>query len=94
MSLKTAVVGLPLGGGKGGIIVDPKTLSPRELEQLSRAYVRSMRQRIGPQTDIPAPDVNTDGQIMAWMVDEYAKITGSRQPGVITGKPLSIGGSA
>jgi glutamate dehydrogenase len=93
MSFKTSVVGLPYGGGKGGIIVDPKQLSESELERLSRGYVRAIWQIIGPEQDIPAPDVNTNGQIMAWMTDEYEKITGKNTPGVFTGKPLSIGGS-
>ena len=94
MSFKTAVVDLPLGGGKWGIIVNPKELSQQEIEKLSRAYIQAIRQHIGPTKDVPAPDVNTNGQIMAWMADEYAKITGERQPGVITGKPLSIWWSA
>jgi glutamate dehydrogenase/leucine dehydrogenase len=93
MSFKTAVVDLPLGGGKGGIIVDPKTLSRGELERLSRGYIQKIRQHIGPAKDVPAPDVNTNGMIMGWMVDEFATCTGQWQPGVITGKPLSIGGS-
>lgn len=93
MSFKTAVVGLPYGGGKGGITVDPKRLSEGELERLSRGYVRAIWQIIGPDQDIPAPDVNTTPQIMAWMTDEYERITGRSAPGVFTGKPLSIGGS-
>ncbi len=93
MSFKTAVVDLPLGGWKGGIIVNPKELSKGELERLSRAYIAAIYQHIGPTKDVPAPDVNTDGQIMAWMADEYAKQTWEWQPGVITGKPLSIGWS-
>ena len=94
MSFKTAVVDLPLGGGKGGIIINPKELSQGELERLSRAYIQGVWKHIGPTKDVPAPDVNTNGQIMAWMADEYAKQTGEWQPWVITGKPLSIGGSA
>lgn len=93
MSFKTSVVGLPYGGGKGGIVVNPKLLSEGELERLSRGYVRAIWQIIGPNQDIPAPDVNTNGQIMAWMMDEYEQITGKNAPGVFTGKPLSLGGS-
>jgi glutamate dehydrogenase len=93
MTLKTSVVGIPLGGGKGGIIVDPKTLSVGELERLSRSFTQKIRKYIGPQTDVPAPDVNTTPQIMAWMVDEYSKLVGTWTPGVITGKPIAIGWS-
>ena len=93
MTLKCAVVGLPLGGGKGGVTVNPKTLSPMELERLSRAYVRAMADFIGPDTDIPAPDVYTNARIMGWMMDEYETIVGHKEPGVITGKPLELGGS-
>lgn len=93
MTFKTAAVDLPLGWGKGGIIVNPKELSKGELERLSRAYIAAIYQHIGPTKDVPAPDVNTDGQIMGWMADEFAKQTGERQPGVITWKPLIIGGS-
>lgn len=93
MTWKTAVVDIPLGGGKGGVIVDPKTLSARELESLSRAYARAIAPFIGPTTDVPAPDVSTDPRIMGWMLDEYEQVTGGHAPGVITGKPLSIGGS-
>lgn len=93
MTWKTAVVDIPLGGGKGGVIVDPKQLSSRELEQLSRGYIRGIYKLIGPETDVPAPDVYTDPRIMGWMMDEYEKLAGSHKPGVITGKPLSIGGS-
>jgi glutamate dehydrogenase/leucine dehydrogenase len=93
MTFKTAVVDIPLGGGKGGIIVDPKTLSERELEALSRGYICAIHKFIGPDIDIPAPDVNTDPRIMGWMLDEYEKVAGYHAPGVITGKPLSIGGS-
>ena len=93
MDFKTAVVALHFCGGKGGIIVDPKTLSRGELERLSRGYIQKIRQHIGPAKDVPAPDVNTNGMIMGWMVDEFATCTGQRQPGVITGKPLSIWGS-
>jgi glutamate dehydrogenase (NAD(P)+) len=93
MTLKTAVLDLPLGGAKGGVICDPKQLSEPELERLSRAYIRAVAQNIGPEIDIPAPDVYTTPQIMAWMMDEYESIFSKRQPGVITGKPLSVGGS-
>lgn len=93
MTWKCAVVDIPLGGGKGGIICDPKSLSPRELERLSRGYIRALAGFIGPDRDIPAPDVYTTPQIMAWMMDEYSVITGRNSPGVITGKPLSVGGS-
>lgn len=93
MTLKTATLNLPLGGAKGGIICDPKLLSESELERLSRAYIRAVAQNIGPEIDIPAPDVYTTPQIMAWMMDEYESIFAKRQPGVITGKPLCVGGS-
>jgi glutamate dehydrogenase/leucine dehydrogenase len=93
MSIKTAVVGIPFGGGKGGVTVDPKKLSKGELERMSRAYITALKDAIGPQKDIPAPDVNTTAQIMAWMRDEYEKQTGTFAPGVITGKPLAYGGS-
>ncbi len=92
MSLKTAVVNIPYGGGKGGIAVDPKTLSIGELERLTRNFTNLIQHNIGPHTDIPAPDVNTNGQIMAWIVDEYSKRHG-HCPGVITGKPIELGGS-
>ncbi len=93
MSIKCALVGLPFGGAKGGVEVDPKTLSPMELERLSRAYVRAMADFIGPKVDIPAPDVYTNERIMGWMLDEYEAIKRIRAPGVITGKPVSLGGS-
>lgn len=93
MALKCAVVGIPYGGAKGGVIVNPKELSERELEQLSRAYVRAMHEYIGPTKDIPAPDVYTTPQIMAWMMDEFEEIKGEHAPGVITGKPVELGGS-
>ncbi len=93
MSLKTAAVGLPLGGGKGGIAVDPHTLTKAEIEQLSRAYARHLAPHIGSKKDIPAPDVNTNGDIMNWMVDEFEKTTGKKDPGSFTGKPLNKGGS-
>ncbi|MEG1613137.1 MAG: Glu/Leu/Phe/Val dehydrogenase [Clostridia bacterium] len=93
MSLKCAVVNIPYGGGKGGITVDPNLLSKNELEKLTRAFTTAISKLIGPETDIPAPDVNTNGQIMAWMVDTYSKIKGKFTPGVVTGKPICIGGS-
>ncbi len=93
MTIKCAVVGLPFGGSKGGITVDPKLLSPMELERLSRAYMRSLVDFIGPQRDIPAPDVNTNSLIMGWMMDEYESIKRSHSPAVITGKPIALGGS-
>lgn len=93
MTWKCAVVDIPLGGGKGGVICNPKEMSDNELERLSRAYIGQVGRIIGPEKDIPAPDVYTTPQIMAWMMDEYSKITGYNTPGVITGKPLSIGGS-
>ncbi|MEK6938701.1 MAG: Glu/Leu/Phe/Val dehydrogenase [Nanoarchaeota archaeon] len=93
MGVKTAVADVPLGGGKGGITVDPKKLSIQELEELSREYVKAFHEHLGPTKDVPAPDVNTTGQIMAWMLDEFEKIKGEKQPGFITGKPLELGGS-
>lgn len=94
MTWKTAVVGIPLGGGKGGVVCDPKKLSAGEKERLARGYMRQVAKFIGPETDVPAPDVYTDPQIMAWMLDEYEAIAGSHQAGVITGKPLAVGGVA
>ena len=94
MTMKCAVVGLPLGGGKGGIVVNPKELSAGELERLSRAYIRALYKYLGPDQDVPAPDVYTTPQIMAWMLDEYEALVGHKAPGMITGKPLSLGGSA
>jgi glutamate dehydrogenase (NAD(P)+) len=94
MSWKTSVVDLPLGGGKGGITCNPKELSETEKERLARAYIRAIWQNIGVAQDVPAPDVYTTPQIMAWMMDEYETILGKHHPCVITGKPLSIGGSA
>ena len=93
MSVKTAAVNLPFGGAKGGIRVDPKTLSMKELERLTRRYTSEIGIIIGPQQDIPAPDVNTNGQIMAWMMDTYSMNTGATATGVVTGKPLHLGGS-
>ncbi len=94
MTWKCAVVDIPLGGGKGGVVCNPKELSPAELERLSRGYVRALAYEIGPDIDVPAPDVNTNPQIMAWMLDEFELIRGRHMPGVITGKPLPLGGSA
>jgi glutamate dehydrogenase (NAD(P)+) len=93
MTWKTAVVDIPLGGGKGGIICDPKSLSMGELERLSRAYIRQVGRIIGLEKDVPAPDVYTTPQIMAWMADEFAFMQGYNEFGVITGKPLALGGS-
>lgn len=93
MTWKTAIVDLPLGGGKGGVICDPKRMSERELELLSRGYMRAIARIIGPEVDVPAPDVYTTPQIMAWMMDEYEVIAGRHASGVITGKPLVLGGS-
>ncbi len=93
MSFKTAVVGLPLGGGKGGVGVDPKDLSHAELEELSRKYVQGLHQHIGPDKDVPAPDVNTTPEIIDWMVDEYQKLTGDKTKASFTGKSVSKGGS-
>jgi len=93
MTWKCALLDLPLGGGKGGIICNPKEMSTGELERLSRAYMRAVFQFVGPERDVPAPDVYTTPQIMAWMMDEYSAISGKPQFGVITGKPLAIGGS-
>lgn len=93
MALKCSLLGLPFGGAKGGIEVNPETLSNSELERLSRGYIREIHNFIGPEIDIPAPDVNTNEKIMAWMVDEYSIIKGKFVPGVVTGKPLELGGS-
>ncbi len=93
MSVKTAVVDLPLGGGKGGITVDPKALSESELESLTRSYARAIASAIGPHTDVPAPDVNTGERHMDWIADEYAKVTGTPSPAVVTGKSVDAGGS-
>lgn len=93
MSIKCATLDLPLGGGKGGVICDPKELSIGELERLSRGYVDQLFRYLGPTQDVPAPDVNTNAQIMSWMVDEYSHVTGSWSPGAFTGKPVMIGGS-
>ncbi|MFA6992419.1 MAG: Glu/Leu/Phe/Val dehydrogenase [Candidatus Gracilibacteria bacterium] len=93
MAIKCAVVGIPLGGGKGGVIVNPKEISKGELERLTRKYIELIAPFIGPEMDVPAPDVNTTPEIMAWIADEYSKIVGKKTPGVVTGKPLEHGGS-
>lgn len=93
MAIKCAVVGIPLGGGKGGVTVDPKKLSKGELERLTRAFARRLAPFIGPEQDVPAPDVNTTPEVMAWIADEYARVVGRQVPSVVTGKPLSAGGS-
>jgi glutamate dehydrogenase len=94
MTWKCAVVNIPLGGGKGGVIVNPRELSEGELERLSRGYIQAVHKNIGPDVDVPAPDVYTNAKIMSWMLDEYEKLNGSRyNGGVITGKPLILGGS-
>jgi len=92
MTWKTSLAGIPFGGAKGGVICDPKKLSIRELENLSRGYVREFFENIGPHRDIPAPDMYTNAQIMAWMVDEYEKLAGYHAPGAFTGKPVELGG--
>ncbi len=94
MMLKCAVVNIPFGGSKGGVVVNPKELSRNELEQLTRGYIRAIADYIGPFKDIPAPDVYTDEQIMAWMLDEYERIKGMHVPAAITGKPVELGGCA
>ena len=93
MTVKNAAVNLPFGGAKGGIRVDPKQLSRKELERLTRRYTSEIGIVIGPQRDIPAPDVNTDAQIMAWMMDTYSANVGATTTGVVTGKPVMLGGS-
>ncbi|NDI34327.1 Glu/Leu/Phe/Val dehydrogenase [Chengkuizengella sediminis] len=93
MTLKCGITDIPYGGGKGGIICDPRKMSFKELERLSRGYVRAISQVVGPSKDIPAPDVMTNSQIMAWMLDEYSRIREFDSPGFITGKPLVLGGS-
>ncbi|WP_394523565.1 Glu/Leu/Phe/Val dehydrogenase [Staphylococcus xylosus] len=93
MTLKCGITNLPFGGGKGGIICDPRQMSNQELERLSRGYVKAISQFVGPESDIPAPDVYTNPQIMSWMMDEYSKINRSNAFAFITGKPLSLGGS-
>jgi glutamate dehydrogenase (NAD(P)+) len=94
MTWKTSVVDIPLGGGKGGVICDPRMLSQAELERLSRGYMRAIARFVGITKDVPAPDVYTNPQIMAWMMDEYRVLVGHHEPGVITGKPLELGGAA
>lgn len=93
MTWKCALLDLPLGGGKGGVVCDPKQMSTGEVERLSRGYVDAIARMIGPEVDIPAPDVNTNSQIMAWMMDEYSKLRSHYTPGVVTGKPIELGGS-
>lgn len=93
MTIKTAIAGIPYGGGKGGITVNPKELSKAELERLTRAFVHKIAPVIGPDEDIPAPDVNTNPEMMGWIVDEYSKIVGEWTPAVVTGKPIELGGS-
>ncbi len=93
MTWKTAVVNIPLGGGKGGVICDPHNLSMREQEQICRGWIRQLARNIGPLADVPAPDVMTNAQHMLWMLDEYEHIMGAKMPGLITGKPVGMGGS-
>lgn len=93
MSFKCAVVGIPYGGGKGGIKCDTKKMSEGELERMTRKYVQAIYQIVGPEHDIPAPDMYTNGQIMAWFMDEYSRLVNKYQPGVVTGKPIEVGGS-
>lgn len=93
MTFKCGVMGLPYGGGKGGVICNPQELSKGELERLSRGYIRAIAEFVGADKDIPAPDVNTNAQIMAWMIDEFNTIKGHNEPGMITGKPVILGGS-
>src|SRR6187397_1242088 len=93
MTWKCAVVGIPFGGGKGGVIVDPKKLSSRELENLTRRFATEIEVLIGPERDIPAPDVNTNAQTMAWIMDTYSMHHGYTIHGVVTGKPIAVGGS-
>ncbi|WP_420824149.1 Glu/Leu/Phe/Val family dehydrogenase [Thermoflavimicrobium daqui] len=93
MTFKCGVVGLPYGGGKGGVICDPRKLSQGELERISRAFIEAISQVIGPEKDIPAPDVYTNSRVMGWMMDQFSRLNRSFSPGVITGKPLIIGGS-
>ena len=93
MTWKCALVELPLGGSMGGVVCNPKELSSRELERLSRDYIRALAHYIGPATDVPSPDVYTNPQVMAWMMDEYSAIAGHNVPGMITGKPIPLGGS-
>ncbi|MBN1386079.1 Glu/Leu/Phe/Val dehydrogenase [Candidatus Woesearchaeota archaeon] len=94
MTLKCAVVDIPYGGAKGGVIINPKVLSQQELEKVSRGFIQAIHDEVGPDKDIPAPDVYTNPQVMAWMLDEFEKIKGGHYPAFITGKPLELGGSA
>lgn len=94
MTMKCATVGIPLGGAKGGIICNPKDMSEGEIERMSRGYIRGIYKYLGPTQDVPAPDVYTTAQIMAWMVDEYEVLVGQKAPGMITGKPIELGGAA
>ena len=93
MTWKCALMGLPFGGAKGGVVCDPKILSPAELERLTRRYTTEIINEIGPEKDIPAPDVGTDAQVMAWIFDTYSMNVGHSVLGVVTGKPLAVGGS-
>lgn len=93
MTWKCAIADIPYGGSKGGVVVDPRTLSKTELERLSRVYAKAIADDIGEDRDVPAPDVNTDGQVMAWMLDEYETVIGKKSPATFTGKPLDLGGS-
>lgn len=93
MSFKTAAVGLPLGGGKGGVVINPKSHNQKNIEHVAREYVRNLREHIGPTQDIPAPDVNTNSQIIDWMVDEYSQLTGDKTKASFTGKSIANGGS-
>ena len=93
MTVKTSLAGLPYGGAKGGVTVNPKELSDNDLENVTRGFARSISNDLGSNIDIPAPDVNTNSKIMSWMLDEYETIKGRHEPGVITGKPLVLGGS-
>ena len=94
MTMKCAVVGIPLGGAKGGVICNPKEMTEGEIERMSRGYIRGLYKYLGPTQDVPAPDVYTTAQIMAWMMDEYEVLVGEKSPGMNTGKPLELGGSA
>ncbi len=93
MTIKNAIVDVPFGGGKGGVTVDPKTLSVGELERLTRAFTRELAAHIGPEIDVPAPDVNTNAKLMSWIREEYEKAVGEAAPAVVTGKPVGKGGS-
>ena len=93
MSFKTAAVNIPMGGGKGGVVVNPKELDKKEIEEIARKYVQNLKDHIGPQKDVPAPDVNTNGEIIDWMVDEYSKLTGDETRASFTGKTIENGGS-